>query len=583
MENYLIFISNEKSDILDILEFKHLFSKIFVFSKIKIFGVEIFEFDEEYIKIIKENIKNILCNILILNFLNIEEMKKQYLKHNLLNLNNIEYLKNYYLIGLNFKIDIDGNYSFLNDSFWTTSKYIKSGPFERNFYYKSDYRYYLSLDNCNDKIIKNGLFEVNKYSNVQKNSLDRNIYGVYFISCFGNYLNIVKEQIFKLISTNLYNNTKKLICFICNVQENVLEFLKSYSKIQIISTKENLYEKYAINQYKDYIDDSKYNLYYIHTKGVTRKAKNYLDWRYLCEYFTINKWQLCYYLLNYYDSVGINLSVFPSLHYSGNFWWSKSENLNQLKNIDDKYLSPEMYVCSNLNYRCACLFKSFIIHWLFEYDKTNYINISDIDLLKQITSIPIFNFLDKNTLLFEHPILKLEGIFEEFKKINSNKLIIQKIEEKIELLEKKYGLISYNTIDKEINILSHLKDISKNLIKSGYYIILCSDKNYNSNYYIKESSIEEIIKEKDINFANKKILENNMLKTHNNTIEHWKNNHGVSFNFNNIENNIWNFSYLSFLNLIEYFIKENLIDFIIEESYKTCINEQEFIVILRKI
>jgi len=44
-----------------------------------------------------------------------------------------------------------------------------------------------------------------------------------------------------------------------------------------------------------------------------------------------------------------SLHLYPKKHFSGNFWWSKSSYLQTLENINDKYLSPEMYILSNNN------------------------------------------------------------------------------------------------------------------------------------------------------------------------------------------------------------------------------------------
>ena len=63
-------------------------------------------------------------------------------------------------------------------------------------------------------------------------------------------------------------------------------------------------------------------------------------------------------LLNYYDCVGINLRFYPNIHFSGNFWWSKSEHIKQLKQIDNNYLSPEMFICSKIN--SFAFFKEFL-------------------------------------------------------------------------------------------------------------------------------------------------------------------------------------------------------------------------------
>jgi hypothetical protein len=199
-------------------------------------------------------------------------------------------------------------------------------------------------------------------------------------------------------------------------QNDCLELLKKYDKFQIISTNKNLYEKFSINNYKNYIQSSNYKLFYIHSKTVTKTEECFNDWRFLCEYFTIDKWRLNVELLNYYDAVGTNLKNYPKKHYSGNFWWSKSEHLNKLTNINDGYLSPEMYVLSYMKTNYVSLYQSCVHHGNTKYDKSIYINKTNEELINNICIIPDYNNGDKGcivdcgdiNLLNEPPILELQ-------------------------------------------------------------------------------------------------------------------------------------------------------------------------------
>jgi hypothetical protein len=291
--------------------------------------------------------------------------------------------------------------------------------------YKNDYRNILSLhnidydlDNIYQKNIKPNEYRLDVIKNLISNNLNkpfekrRPIYGVYFICCLNNYFNIIENQISKLIESGLYNETDKIFCFVCNQTIECLHLLKQYNKIEIIGTCENLYEKFAINNYKKYISGD-YYLYYIHSKSITRKEQCYIDWTNLCNYITINKWRLSIELLKYYDTVGINLKNFPKRHYSGNFWWSKSEHLNKLIDINNDYLSPEMYILSYIKTNYISLYESNIIHGLKTYPQELYINKSDIELINNINIIPDYNIYDKKcinncgkqNLLYELPIL----------------------------------------------------------------------------------------------------------------------------------------------------------------------------------
>jgi len=179
------------------------------------------------------------------------------------------------------------------------------------------------------------------------------IYGVYFACCYGNYINVMKEQLTILIESGLYKKTKQLYIFMCLLnndnQDQVLELLKHYdteTKITLVATSRNLYEKFAINNYKNYINDaSKYYLYYFHTKAVSRSEPLFTNVRQTLNYYTLTQFEININLLNYYDAVGCSLSTYPKVHFSGNFWWARSDYLNKLSEpINNAYLAPEMYI-----------------------------------------------------------------------------------------------------------------------------------------------------------------------------------------------------------------------------------------------
>lgn len=217
------------------------------------------------------------------------------------------------------------------------------------------------------------------------------IYGVYFICCFRNYLEIVEEQLKLLYESGLYNETYKLLIFICLYDKNNNELnsiLKKYdpeNKFELITTEENLYEKFAINNYKKYIREDNYYLYYFHTKGL----KNLDDpgfniiksRRQILNFYIIQKYKICIKLLKMYDAVGCSLSLYPKKHFSGNFWWSKSEYLNTLENINNGYLSPEMYVLSNDNCKSVSLSQQSNNHLIENYKFRN-----DEKILNEITN-----------------------------------------------------------------------------------------------------------------------------------------------------------------------------------------------------
>lgn len=183
------------------------------------------------------------------------------------------------------------------------------------------------------------------------------IIGVYFICCLRNYIEIVKEQL-ECLNKGLLDKTDKLIIFITNYnKEKCVELddiLINYSnKLILVKSEHNLFEKFAINNYKNYITETDYYLYYFHTKGL--KDKNdplfrvFSSRRKILDYYTLIQYDINIKLLEEYDAVGCSLHRYPKKHFSGNFWWSKSSYLQNLGKINDKYLSPEMYILSNNN------------------------------------------------------------------------------------------------------------------------------------------------------------------------------------------------------------------------------------------
>lgn len=189
----------------------------------------------------------------------------------------------------------------------------------------------------------------------------RPIYGVYYIGCLGHYLSIVKEQMKCLVDSGLYAQTTKIVVFICSFNENdtsllgIIEEYDTEKKCVLITTAENVYEKFAINNYTSRIQEQQqqqqdasapYYVYYFHTKAVSRGPDTVFDRRRkILNYYTLVLHKLNLELLETYDAVGCSLTTRPSLHFSGNFWWAKSEHVCTLPPSGDEYLDPEMYIC----------------------------------------------------------------------------------------------------------------------------------------------------------------------------------------------------------------------------------------------
>ena len=177
-------------------------------------------------------------------------------------------------------------------------------------------------------------------------------YGVYHIFCANNWKDIFLEQIDDLKNSGLIDFIDKLFLTIVYSDDNDIHFIKENLKTFEIyyQTKNNEFEFPALKCIKELAKKENCNIFYIHTKGVSITESNMRfyhnssdinhltecvnDWRKYMSYFIIKKYTDCLEILKSYDACGVNLCFSPQKHFSGNFWWSKSDYINKLPEID---------------------------------------------------------------------------------------------------------------------------------------------------------------------------------------------------------------------------------------------------------
>jgi beta-1,4-mannosyl-glycoprotein beta-1,4-N-acetylglucosaminyltransferase len=165
--------------------------------------------------------------------------------------------------------------------------------------------------------------------------------------------------------------------FIINIghclDDDYIKQFKNENKFEIVnySKNTNLQESPTINKMILFSKNNKNcNILYIHTKGVRYSIDDtkQIDWINMMTYFLLHKYQRCIHLLNDgYSSVGCNChdgSDGVAKHYSGNFWWSKSNHLRKLE-----------YLNENVDTRCKVEFHLFTIdhkHFVMHNSKINH-------------------------------------------------------------------------------------------------------------------------------------------------------------------------------------------------------------------
>lgn len=154
-----------------------------------------------------------------------------------------------------------------------------------------------------------------------------------------------------------------------------------HDKISVVHLSHNisLYERPTL--YRLYIDsdtDTEFNALYLHTKGISHNNRNpnVTDWTNLMLYWLIEQYPLCLAALEHHDTVGINYKDTPQPHYSGNFWWARSNYIKTLqldRLCDSHYNAPEFWLLSQ-NPHHICLHDSNINHYHDPYPRFIYEN-----------------------------------------------------------------------------------------------------------------------------------------------------------------------------------------------------------------
>ena len=208
---------------------------------------------------------------------------------------------------------------------------------------------------------------------------------------------VLSKLIDEINNSELYEKCNNIF-LVFNGDKNIINFDLNKDKYIHIDANDNIYKcefpTLELIWKHSHLNDAK--ILYIHTKGVTKpNNQNIIDWTDYLSYFNIRKWKDRIKELEESDCTGVNLTGNPNdinenpstwgygkapLHYSGNFWWSKSSHIIKLNNpIEwlpcDNYLKwrimAEMWLCQiEGNYKNA--FSSNINHYIEQYKKESY-------------------------------------------------------------------------------------------------------------------------------------------------------------------------------------------------------------------
>jgi hypothetical protein len=204
---------------------------------------------------------------------------------------------------------------------------------------------------------------------------------IYFhICCINNWRDVVQKLLNNIHESNLYDNVDEIRCVVLgkDYDDKVLQDPKM--KIIYRSDDTSLYE-FKIMEIL-YHDSQKedFNVLYIHSKGISdirkdpKTQENIKDWVDMMIYYMIGKYDKCLDKLQDHDVVGVNLYTHAPVHFSGNFWWSKSSHIKTLGPLVDKsYNGPEFYITSKEGGKYFSLWNSNVWHYDVAYPAENYV------------------------------------------------------------------------------------------------------------------------------------------------------------------------------------------------------------------
>lgn len=160
---------------------------------------------------------------------------------------------------------------------------------------------------------------------------------VLFIHCGMNGANYIPimEELFNMVENSGMKNEIDLI--VSTVGSPVQDHPWFESEFNYSEVSKG--EFHTLGFIKDYADstDDKIPIGYVHTKGVFNGNDNpcISDWRKYMGYFVIEKMNDCINAVSSsYDVAGVDWHIKPNLHFSGNFWWSNTQYIKSLPQID---------------------------------------------------------------------------------------------------------------------------------------------------------------------------------------------------------------------------------------------------------
>lgn len=214
------------------------------------------------------------------------------------------------------------------------------------------------------------------------------IYGFMHVAMMGEWQAIVAEQLLKLRASGLYDKTAKLRVGIVGGSAEEFPFADNKIEVAYASPRLKDAEFATLSLVEAQARQEPSLVYYLHTKGVSHENPCVSDWRRLMEHFLILRHEDCVRALASHDICGVDWLRRPEPHFSGNFWWARSEYVRRLPSLR-AWLRPdgwdfanrhacEWWIGMGASPRVACLHSSPIDHYRDLYPRSRYAQLREV-------------------------------------------------------------------------------------------------------------------------------------------------------------------------------------------------------------
>lgn len=251
------------------------------------------------------------------------------------------------------------------------------------------------------------------------------VYGFYHICALHNFKDVVAEQLSVLYESGLYDRSIAIYISLTgppdldmeaieHAKTMLAEFDKQRKfKIVYLSTDISVFERpilHFMHGVSHRFSQEPALFYYLHTKGVSQQHQktanqNIAQWRQMMQFFVIEQWPKCMEALSTNSIAGVNWRTWPMPHFSGNFWWARSDYVASLPSrIGTEYYEPEAWIGSGKPRVHVCHQTEFD-HYFTPYPRIKYSSVRDtIELLIRgildvFNEFEIEHFITYGTLL----------------------------------------------------------------------------------------------------------------------------------------------------------------------------------------